>query len=313
MSNDKLFLFPGQGSHFLGMGKEFLESNNEIFKDLITIASDTLKEDLMSYVMAEKSEGFNRSAILQPLIVAISLSYLDILEQKGITPTAVMGHSLGEISALASLGLFSKEFAVEMAAVRGQLMDKSVEKCCSSGGMAAVLFVSENEIYQAIKDYNLDDELFIANINAPTQIAISGKKNAIAQFKEKFTKEHRTSVQLLDVNGPWHTKFIQYAHDEFTTWVQEKTFNSIDGKMVLNSTAKLLEPTDNIKEILADKFISPVLWADSMRVASEKFKGYNVYEIGPSKILTGLLRANKVKKSFGKIYNINSYDSLDAL
>lgn len=310
MEQKLLFLFPGQGSHFLGMGKEFLENGITYYSELIEIASDVSKIDLIKYTKEEISEGFTKSEVLQPLIVSISLTYLKLLQDEGITPSAVMGHSLGEITALSAAGAYSPEFAMEMATVRGRFMDMSAD-ACGGGGMAAVMFTSVDDVEEAINKYKLDESIYIANYNAINQIVVSGKSSALKIFIENFSKDYSGKVQQIDVSGPWHTPFIEVGKKEYEKWIENRLIKTPNKDILLNSTAKLLTDTDDIKLTTANQLVKPVLWAKSLHTAAEYFAGYSIIEVGPGKILSGLLRANGVKKEFGKSYNVMNFETLN--
>jgi [acyl-carrier-protein] S-malonyltransferase len=305
-----IFMFPGQGSHFLGMGKDLLDSDNRFFLELLSIASDQLKRDITPFVTGAESEGFTDAAVLQPLITAVSLGYWKLLQGEGLEPTAVMGHSLGEITSLAPAGIVSPELAVEMAAFRGQVMDLSAEKC-GGGGMAVVLFSSESEVSEAIVEYGLEESLFIANYNADNQTVISGLSNALKEFDDKFTENRRAKVAPIDVAGPWHTPFIGHGRELFLEWVEKKEFENLKKDFIMNGTADFAEKSDNFKMRVADQLVKPVYWSRSLKRVVEHYDTNTaVVEVGPGKILTGLLRANGVKKSFSSVQNLNELSQL---
>ncbi len=313
MNSTTLYLFPGQGSHYLGMGKDLLQSDDRFFRDLLAVASEQLKRDITPYITEELTEGFTLASNLQPLITAVSLGYWNLLKNEGIEPTAVMGHSLGEITALAPAGVVSPELAVEMATFRGEMMDYSAN-ICGGGGMAVVLFSSEEEVAEAITDFGLEESLFIANYNASNQIVISGLYQSIADFQAKFCIDRRARISKIDVSGPWHTPFISPGREKFIDWVSKKEFSNSCKDFIMNGTADFAQPNQDLKMTVADQLIKPVYWSKSLQTAVDSFgKSTTVIEVGPGKILTGLLRANGVKKKFGEIITVNSIDSISTV
>ncbi len=311
MDSSVLYQFPGQGSHFLGMGKDLWESDNSFFGRLLEVASDYLKHDLSIYISGDVSEGFIQAANLQPLISSVSLAYWDLLKKEGIEPDIVMGHSLGEITALAPAGVVSPEFAVEMAAFRGELMDYSAE-LCGGGGMAVVLFSSEEDVQQGIREFGLSESLFIANYNAVNQIVISGLTASLQLFADKFCTGRRAKIQKIDVAGPWHTPFVAPGREKFVEWVLKKEFSNPQKRFILNGTADFAQPADDLRIRVADQLVKPVYWSSSLKKAVEQTDKNRtmVLEIGPGKILTGLLRANRIQKHFSAVGSVNSLSAI---
>lgn len=298
-------LFPGQGSHYLGMGKDLLDVGDRFFLNLLEVASDTVKHDLLGYISGAKTDDFIKAANLQPLISSVSLAYWSLLRNEGITPDLVMGHSLGEITALAPSGVVTPELAVEMAAYRGMLMDRAAAEC-GGGGMAVVLFSTSEEVENAIVDLGLDKTLFVANYNAGNQTVISGLTDSLNLFESEFCKERRAKIQRIDVAGPWHTPFINSGREEFLTWVDKKEFSNPETGFILNGTADFAAAGDNLKQRVADQLVRPVFWSDSLqKMVSAADDSTVVLEVGPGKILTGLLRANKVHKKFHSVETVN--------
>jgi len=307
-----VFLFPGQGSHFLGMGNDLLKSGDTLFSELLTIGSNQIGRDLIPFITEENSENFTDAAVLQPLITSVSLALWNRLRENGITPDCVMGHSLGEITALAPAGVVTPQLAVEMAAFRGQQMDLSA-KACGGGGMAVVMFATPEEIQDAITEFQLGDSLFIANYNAPNQTVISGLTESLALFETKFCSERRAKIHKIDVAGPWHTPFISPGRENFITWAKDKTFSDYQVKLILNGTDDYAKQNEPIQSRIADQLIKPVFWTTSLQKVITDFVGCRIVEVGPGKILTGLLRANGLKKKLFTIETVNSLKSAQNL
>ncbi len=312
MNSKTVFLFPGQGSHFLGMGNDLLKSGDSFFAELLAIGSEQINRDLTDYITEEKTDNFIDAAVLQPLITSVSLTLCNHLSEIGITPDCVLGHSLGEITALAPAGIVSPQLAVEMAAFRGQQMDLC-SKECGGGGMAVVLFATPDEIEESIIEYNLTDSLFIANYNAPNQTVISGLTDSLNQFETKFCSERRSKIHKIDVSGPWHTPFIAKGRENFLEWAKSKVFTVPSTNIILNSTSDYAPKDKTIVSRIADQLVKPVYWTPSLDKIKTDLSGSTIIEVGPGKILTGLLRANGIKKKNFTIQTVNTLESIKSL
>jgi len=290
-----LFQLPGQGSHFFGMGKDLWDGGDKFFRELLKIGSDTIKKDLSKIIFEENSKEFNDAKILQPTISAISLSLVKILEDEGVFPTVVMGHSLGEITALGVIGSLSYEKTMEFSAFRGVLMDESA-RICGGGTMTAVLMANGAQCREIIDEMDLGEKIFVANDNAPTQAVVSGKLDGLTKFEKYIEEKMRVKNKRIAVAGPWHTPFIKHAKDKFYDWVKDKEILPPKRKFILNSTAKQEENTEEIRKHITNKFVEPVRWRESCEYVKEmQFSA--IFEVGPGKILAGLMRANKIIKS----------------
>ncbi|MCL2844257.1 MAG: ACP S-malonyltransferase [Chitinivibrionia bacterium] len=294
MAKELLFQLPGQGSHFLGMGKDLWDSGNKFFKELLEVGSDTVKADLSSVIFGDDEARFNQAKILQPAISAISLSYAKLLENEGIVPTVVMGHSLGEITALGVIGSLSPQKTVEFSAFRGILMDES-SQICGGGTMTAVLLADSVVCQKMIDEAGVGNCVFVANDNAPTQAVVSGKIDGLEKFEKYATEEMHVKTKRIAVVGPWHTPFIQHAKDVFADWVKGEEIKPPKCKFIMNTTAKEESTSDEICKQITNKFIEPVRWRESCEyIKNMEFSA--MLEVGPAKVLGGLMRANKIIK-----------------
>jgi [acyl-carrier-protein] S-malonyltransferase len=295
MARKILFQLPGQGSHFFGMGLDLKNCNNKLFKELLEIGSQTIKKNLTKVIFGGESAEFNDSKILQPTIAAISLSLVKILEDEGVEPSVVMGHSLGEITALGVVGSLSYQKAVEFAAFRGVLMDESA-KLCGGGTMTAVLLANSSQCQEIINEMNLQETIFVANDNAFSQAVVSGKFEDLAKFEKYMEEKLRVKTKRIAVAGPWHTPFILHAKQVFEEWVKDKEILPPKCKFVMNSTAKEENNPQKIRELITNQFVKPVRWRESCEyIKNTHFE--IILEVGPGKVLTGLMRANKIIKS----------------
>jgi|GEM_PF-2168969 len=311
MTREILFQLPGQGSHFFGMGADLQNGGDKLFEELLEIGSQTIKKDLKKVIFGNESAEFNDSKILQPTIAAISLSLIKILEDEGISPSAVMGHSLGEITALGAVGSLSFEKTVEFAAFRGILMDESA-KLCGGGTMTAVLLAGGADCQKIIDEMNLQDTIFVANDNAPTQAVVSGKLDGLEKFEKHIEQTMRVKTKRIAVAGPWHTPFIRHAKQVFSDWVKDKEILPPKCKFIMNGTAKEENDPQIIRELITNQFVKSVRWRESCEyVKNTHFSA--IIEVGPGKILAGLMRANKIIKSSDFHGSVSSVEEAKAV
>ena len=215
------------------------------------------------------------------LFIVNALSYLKKLQEDPIKPDFVAGHSLGEYNALFASGAFDFETGLKLVQKRGQLMSEA-----SEGAMAAVIGLSEEKIVEFLKANDLE-AVDIANLNAPTQIVVSGLKEDIANMRKVF-KSQRTRCLPLKVSAAFHSRYMSDARAEFTEFIKQFSFSDLQIPVISNVTAQPYEQSE-LSSNLAKQITHSVRWTDSVRYLSGQ--GDMEYEeIGPGKILEGLIR-----------------------
>jgi [acyl-carrier-protein] S-malonyltransferase len=297
-----VFLFPGQGSQEIGMGHDLFKGDVH-FRLLVSLASDLTHEDLEKLCLHGPEKKLRKAHFLQPLLAAVSLGYLSHLRDAGIRPSVVLGHSLGEITSLAASGVISDEDAVTIAAKRGELMDEAASRC--SGGMMAVLFMALDTVNELLAEtYGIPDRIVLANDNAPNQIVISGDLRALAEFSERVSERHLGKCKSIPVSGPWHSPFMNGAYEVFTTWVAAIPFFTPSVSLMLNGTARCEQDPEVIRQLVSDQLVKPVQWRLCMEAVREMHPDA-ILEIGPGRILSGLIRVNGFPKKT-VVYNVNN-------
>jgi len=298
----KSFLFPGQASQYIGMGSD-LYNEFLIAKEYFDKADDILQLDLKNACFNGPDEKLVRTEYTQPAIYVHSVIIDALLKKAGIRPDITAGHSLGEYSALVSAGVFSFEEGLKAVGLRSRLM----QKCCDDnpGTMAAVVGLSLEQVTDVIKDIN---GVVPANFNSPTQVAISGIKEAVETACDKLKEAGAKKTIMLAVGGAYHSPLMQYAKDEMTDFIETLKFNKFDFPVIANVSAQPVDDPAKMKQLLCEQITSPVLWFPTIE------KMYNVgvgefYEIGPGKVLLGLLK----RSSKGKQYTGISVDRVEHL
>jgi len=274
----KIYVFPGQGSQVVGMGKELFDGFPEIEKQ----ADRILGYSIRKLCLEDPDKKLNNTEYTQPaLFIVNALPYLSKSGEAGATDYTA-GHSLGEYNALFAAGVFDFEAGVQMVQKRGAIMAKAI-----GGGMAAIIGMEPDRIKEVLSGSGLDT-IDVANYNSPSQTVISGLKQDIVKVKEAFEKAGARLFMPLNVSGAFHSRYMKPAGDEFEKFLGQFTFNVPKIPVVANYTARVYDP-EKIKETLAAQITNPVRWVESIRFLKQQPDPV-FEEIGPGKVLTGLIR-----------------------
>lgn len=279
-----------------------LFKTDAVFHELIHRASEHAGCDLEKICLRGPERELKRTRNLQPLLVSVSLGYLRRLLEKGIRPDQVLGHSLGEISALAAAGCVSFATAVDIAAKRGELMEAAASRVM--GGMVAVLPVEREPVLQLLAAECADAELVLANDNSPNQFVVSGATAALEAFAARVVEQKLGQCRQLAVAGPWHSPLMAEAQQEFSRWLETIEFTPPQVPLRFNVTAEPETDVAVIRSLVARNLVEPVRW----RAAMDKVRGVaslNLFEVGPGRVLSGLARANGLGETV-KVFNINN-------
>ncbi len=257
--------------------------SDSVFRGLVDQASAEAGEDLERLCLRGPEKKLCRTTFLQPLLVAVSLGYLRRLTERGLAAGVVLGHSLGEISALAASGVVTPADAIRIAARRGALMDRVAAQV--EGGMMAVT-MSDRE-----RTLSLVDGVTVANDNAPNQIVLSGTLRDLEAVAARIAAERAGRCHRLAVAGPWHSPYLAEARREFAQWVEPLPFGAPKTMLILNATGEAETDPAAIKRHVTDTLAGPVRWRSCMD-SLRRLAPDTLLEIGPGRILAGLARAN---------------------
>ncbi len=280
------FIFPGQGSQYVGMGKELFE-NFSVAKKIFEEAEDTLHFSISALCFEGPEEALKLTENTQPAVLTTSIAALKVLQaEKGMTPQFTAGHSLGEYSALVASGALSFSEAVKIVRLRGKFMQEAVP--VGEGAMAAVLGMEREQVEKLCEEISSGEILTPANFNSPGQIVIAGHSKAVERAIERVKQEGKKAV-LLPVSAPFHSPLMKPAGERLEKALEEISVADLKIPVVTNVEAEINTAKERVKGLLVAQVSSPVRWEEAMRKMIEK--GIEqVLEIGPGKVLSGLMK-----------------------
>ncbi len=296
------FVFPGQGSQYVGMGKEFYENFDEA-KEVFEEASEELGYNIVKLCFEGPQEELNKTFRTQPAILTVSTAINKILLSKNIRPSVVAGHSLGEYSALVSAGVLSFRDAIKISEMRGKFMQEAVPE--GKGLMSAIIGLERNivdEICTTVKSGYVSP----ANYNSPGQIVISGEKEAVLEAMKIAKERGAKRAVSLAVSVPSHCSLMAGASKKLSELLEKVVFNDPVIPVVNNADALFLYDSESIKNSLVRQLNNPLLWEDSIRAIFDS--GINTFiEVGPGKVLSGLIK--RIEPS-SRVFNVEDMKSL---
>jgi len=299
-------IFPGQGSQSIGMGKEFYEKYS-LVKDIFSRADEVLKFNLSKIILDGPIAEINLTKNTQPAIFVVTYSIFSVMKKEFNielnNANYFAGHSLGEYSALSCANALEFEDAVRLLYERGSAMQQAVAP--NKGAMLAILGLKIDEILKHINSISINGICEIANDNCPGQIVMSGDKDSVEILQNSLKKKSIRSV-ILPVSAPFHSSLMKSAEEKMNQKIMESSFKDPKPPIISNVTAKQENKVSKIKELLIKQITSRVNWRESIEYMINN--GVNEFiEIGPGKVLTGLVR--RINKDVN-VFNINSIDDI---
>ncbi|MDU4697703.1 MAG: ACP S-malonyltransferase [Paenibacillus sp.] len=299
------FVFPGQGSQSVGMGKDIYDALPAARARFET-ADAQLGFSLSELIFGGPDTELKQTANTQPALLTTSVALYEAFAAKGFKPDYVAGHSLGEYSALTAAGVLDFEDAVKLVRARGEYMEQAVPG--GQGAMAAVLGGEREALAQLCAEITAGGALVeLANVNCPGQIVVSGSQEGVQLVVERVKEIGAKRAIPLEVSGPFHSSLMKAAAERLGERLSTASFRDAEIPLVANVTAGPVQNGAEIAELLVRQVYSPVLWEDSVGWLISQ--GVDTFvEIGPGSVLTGLIK--KIDKSV-RLFNVSGLDSLE--
>ena len=307
MKKKVAFLFPGQGSQVVGMGLD-LYQEYDFVREIFDMVDEVTKTHISRLCFKGPIEELTLTVNLQPAVTAVNLACLAALEREGIEPDVAAGHSLGEYCALRAAWVVNSENTCRLVFKRGHLMHREATK--HKGAMHAIIGLNIDAVREIVEEAQEKGVVAVANHNTAEQIVITGAPDVVESASELAEARGAKAIPLR-VSGAWHSELIRGAEEDFRAFLAEIPFNAPKLPVLFNVTAASGSDPNEIKELMARQLCSPVRWYDSVcRMQEDEIEIFA--EVGPKKVLTGLLRKIIPDNYKYEVHNVDGMKGVEA-
>lgn len=297
------FLFPGQASQYPGMGQD-LAGKFPAARSVFSEADEALGFSVSNICFAGSEDALKLTTNTQPAILTVSIAACRVLEDNGVRPDYVAGHSLGEYSGLVAAGALAFKDAVQLVRRRGEYMQAAVPE--GEGAMAAIMGLAPVQVAELCRKSANGQVVAPANLNTPEQTVISGHAAAVKRAVELASASGAKRAVMLAVSAPFHSELMAPAQRRLEADLRQTTFQGLRIPLVTNADAEIITTGEEARESLVRQVTLPVRWEESVRTLVED--GVNIFvEVGPGRVLTGLLR--QIDRSV-HVFNVEDEKSL---
>lgn len=282
------FLYPGQGSQKVGMGKELLQSDSALFKRYLLQSDGVAGERVSRFCLLGPMDMLSQTHIAQPALFAYSLALTEYASRLGLVPDMVAGHSLGEYTAAVAAGVISFQDGLSLVCTRGRLMKQAQDE--QPGAMAAVLGVTKEALDPLCEEISQSDLVLVTNWNAPGQLVVSGTENGVQRLIDRIRARGKGTAMRLPVKGAFHSPLMKGAQDTMRELTHSLRWREATTPLVANVSGAVLTQGEEIRQELIEQITSPVQWvACVQRLVAEGCD--TLLELGSGQVLSKLVRA----------------------
>ena len=301
-------VFPGQGSQFIRMGKEFYD-NFLVSKEILQLIEDAVDLNLKKIIF-EENDKLNLTEYTQISIFSVSMMIFqffneNFIKKNNLKIKYVLGHSLGEYSAFAASEVFKIDECSKLLKIRGRLMQNADPT--NQSGMAAIIGMNCDKVEEILRLEN--SSVNVANDNAPGQVVISGKLNEIKKIENILSKKGAKKIVYLNVSSAFHSSLMNIAENEMLESLKQIKFHDPIYSIISNYSGNVSENKDLLFTNLSKQISNKVKWLDSIKFL-ENNKVDKIIEIGPGKVLTGIIK--RISKDF-KLFNLNDLKDINII